>query len=261
MRQQDHYLDTPHGLLYARSWTPAGDSGQPCAPIVLLHDSLGCVALWRDFPAALAAATGRQVIAYDRLGFGQSAPHPGGWSARFIHDEAALYFPLLRAALGIDRFVAFGHSVGGVMAAACAAMYPGDCAALITVSAQAWVDQGITDGIREAQAGFAQPGQMERLSRYHGERAAWVLHAWTDTWLSPDFAGWRIERDAPAIRCPMLVIHGDRDEYGSLAHPRHIATLGATPAELLILADCRHTPHREQPAAVLDAARRFLAGR
>ena len=90
------------------------------APIVLFHDSLGCVALWRDFPAALAEATGRKVIAYDRFGFGQSAPHPGGWSIHFIEDEARRYFPLLRQALDIGRFVAFGYSVGGVMAGAAA---------------------------------------------------------------------------------------------------------------------------------------------
>lgn len=257
---QEHRLATPHGQLYACSW-PSGDSaGESRAPIILFHDSLGCVALWRDFPAALAEATGRTVIAYDRFGFGQSTPHPGGWSINFIQDEARLYFPLLREALGIGRFVAFGYSVGGGMAAACASTYSEDCTALITMSAQAMVDEGIVAGIRDAQASFAQPGQVERLAKYHGEQARWVLHAWIDTWLSKEFSGWRIEQSAPAIRCPLLVLHGDRDEYGSLAHPQHIASLSTQPGNVVILPDCHHAPQREYPALVLDAVRQFLQG-
>lgn len=252
MQSQEHQFDS----LYARSWTPDAAQASSLAPIVLFHDSLGCVALWRDFPAELAAATGRKVIAYDRLGFGRSGPHPGPWTMRFIHDEARLYFPLVRAALGIERFVAFGYSVGGGMAASCAAMYADDCEALITMSAQAQVDQGIVAGLRQALAAFAQPGQIERLARHHGDKASWVLHAWLDTWLSPQFAHWRIEQDAAGVRCPLLVIHGDRDEYGSLDHPRHIAALHH--GRVLILPGCHHTPHREYPAQVLQAVQQFL---
>jgi len=255
MQEQEHRIATQHGQLYARSWTPAGETG---APIILFHDSLGCVALWRDFPAALAARTGRKVIAYDRFGFGQSAPHPGEWSIHFIRDEARLYFPLLRSALAIGRFVAFGYSVGGGIAVQCAAMYADACEALITMSAQAWVDQGITDGVRQAQAAFADAGQLERLARYHGTQAHWVLHAWIDTWLSAEFSAWRIGQDADGIRCPMLVIHGDCDEYGSLEHPRHIASLSSAGGEVVILPGCHHMPQREYPELVMAAVQRFL---
>lgn len=258
MSEQVFHLTTPYGPLHARSWTPADAGAAGGAPIVLFHDSLGCVALWRDFPAALAEATGREVIAYDRFGFGQSAPHPGGWSIHFIEDEARRYFPLLRQALDIGRFVAFGYSVGGGMAASCASLYANDCEALITMSSQAQVDQGIVDGLRRAQADFAQPGQLERLAKYHGDKAAWVLHAWLDTWLSAGFAGWRIEQSAPHVRCPLLALHGDRDEYGSLEHPHHIAKLTGGPSQVVILSNCHHSPQREYPELVLDAVRRFL---
>ena len=258
---QEHWIDTSAGRLFARSWEPGTPENQNRASIVLFHDSLGCVSLWRDFPAQLAASTGRRVIAYDRFGFGLSAPHPGGWSARFIRDEAEQVFPLLCAALALERVIPFGYSVGGAMAASCAALYPDSCDALITLSAQAFVDAGVLDGIRQAQDAFGEPGQRDRLARHHGDKADWVLQAWIDTWLSEAFSPWRIEHAAPEIRCPLLVIHGDQDEYGSLAHPRHIAALGQAASELRILPNCRHVPHREYPALLLETVRRFLARR
>lgn len=252
----DHWIDTPHGRLFARSWTPPDAAGH--APIILFHDSLGCVALWRDFPGQLAAATGRQVVAYDRLGFGQSDAHPGRLSNLFIHEEARDMVPLVLAAFGITRFVALGYSVGGGIAANCAALYPTTCEALITMSAQACVDEGIVRGLQEAQRAFAAPGQLERLARHHGDKAAWVLDAWLGTWLSPGFAGWRIGQTASGLICPLLAIHGDRDEYGSLAHPEQIAALTDGPSEVVILTDCTHHPLREQPDTVLDAVAGFL---
>lgn len=115
----DLHVATADGVLFARRWR--GGAGIDAATIALFHDSLGCVAPWRDFSASLAQATGREVIAYDRLGFGRSDPHPGRLSTRFVHDEAHAGFPHLREALALERLVAFGHSVGGGMAIACVA--------------------------------------------------------------------------------------------------------------------------------------------
>jgi pimeloyl-ACP methyl ester carboxylesterase len=257
-RTEEFLIHMPQGELYAKCWKPGDGADAADAPIVLFHDSLGCVELWRDFPVALASATGRAVIAYDRLGFGRSSPHPGDWSTNFIRDEADHVFPLLRAALGIQDFIAFGYSVGGDMAACCAALNPESCKALITQSAPAFVDAGMLQGLRDAQQAFGQPGQLERLTKYHGNKASWALSAWLDTWLSEDFAQWRIEQVAPGLRCPLLVIHGDQDEYGSLAHPRHIVTLTSGPSELVIIQGCHHVPHREHPEIVLAAVLRFL---
>ncbi len=260
---QEHGIDLPQGRLYARSWQPEAVPGQTPpqarAAILLFHDSLGSVDLWRDFPAQLAAATGRRVVAYDRLGFGRSAARTGSLSVDFIAEEARRVFPALRQALGLEHCIPYGYSVGGGMAAACAALHPQGCTALITQSAQAFVDEGVRQGIRAAETAFAQPGQRERLSKYHGDKTEWVLRAWIDTWLSPDFAPWRIDATATAIPCPLLVIHGEQDEYGSLAHPQTIASLGREATELLLLPDCHHVPHREHPQRVLAAVQRFLA--
>lgn len=258
--QQDLWIETPSGRMFVRRWSPVGaDHSASHAPIVLFHDSLGCVELWRDFPERLAVATAREVIAYDRLGFGRSDPHPGNWSNLFIRDEAERFFPALLAALDVGHFVAFGHSVGGIMAATCAARYPQRCQALITLSALAFVEERTRQGIRLAKQEFGKPGQIERLQKYHGERAHWVLSAWTDTWLSDSFADWTLESHAPSLACPHLVIHGKQDEYGSLLHPERLARLTRAGSESLILDGCRHFPHREVPERVLDAVSRFLA--
>jgi pimeloyl-ACP methyl ester carboxylesterase len=255
----DHWVTTPDGTLFARAWAAPSARRDPDATILLFHDSLGCVELWRDFPGQLAAATGRTVVAYDRLGFGRSDPFPGTLRATFVRDEAETAVPRLCGALGLERVVAFGHSVGGGMAVATAASLGSACAALVTESAQTFVEDRTVAGIRAARAAFARPGQVERLARYHGAKARWVLDAWTETWLAPDFAGWSLDDDLRRVGCPTLALHGDGDEFGSVRHPEQIAALVRGPARAVILAGCGHVPHREQPARVLDEVSRFLA--
>ena len=248
-------IETGQGRLYAKRWSSSESEG---APIVLLHDSLGCVELWRDFPQQLAQATGRDVIAYDRLGFGRSDPHPGRLDRDFVHDEAAGGFEALRAALDIDRCVVFGHSVGGGMAVAIAAAHPQVCAALITESAQAFREDRTVEGILAAKRNFEAAGQVDRLRRYHGDKAPWVLSAWIDTWLAADFADWNLDDDLRRVQCQALVMHGDGDEYGSLAHPQRIAALTAPRSTLEILHGCGHVPHREKADDVLSRVASWL---
>jgi len=250
---QDLHIATPHGRLFAQRWR-----GGDAAPIVLLHDSLGCVELWRDFPAALAAATARDVVAYDRLGFGRSDPHPGRLDADFIAAEADAGFAHVREALALERFVAFGHSVGGGMAVGCAARYRAQCRALVTESAQAFVEDRTRDGILAARAAFAEPGQAERLGKYHGDKAAWVLSAWIDTWLAPQFADWNLDAQLAGVCCPTLAIHGERDEYGSARHPERIAAGVRGPATLSVLPGCGHVPHRERAGETLELVAAWL---
>lgn len=252
---EDRYLPTEHGEVFTRRWRTSHTRE---TPIVLLHDSLGCVELWRDFPERLAAATSRDVIAYDRLGFGRSAPHPGGWSNHFIRDEAEHFFSPVWQGLDLEHFIAFGTSVGGAIAASLAAHHPRHCRALITESAIAFVEDRTLHGIRQAQAAFAEPGQLERLRRYHGDKAEWVLSAWVDTWLSEGYAGWTLKDSAPGFACPLLAVHGMEDEYGSVVHAQRIAALARGAARELLLDDCRHISHRDQPEAVIKAVGRFL---
>ena len=257
---QDHWVRHPRGRLFARAWSPGpAPARDAAAPIVLLHDSLGCVELWRDFPPLLAVATGRPVVAYDRLGFGRSDARRERPSLDFVAEEAAEYFPAVREQLGLERFVALGHSVGGGMAIHCAASCPAACEALVTVSAQVFAEQRTLDGIRAAQAQFKDPVQVERLSRYHGPRAAWVLDAWIGTWLHPGFAGWSLADALARVRCRALALHGDRDEYGSTRHPALIGQHCGGPARIEVLQDTGHVPHRERGDAVLALIREFLA--
>ncbi|HJU99097.1 MAG TPA: alpha/beta hydrolase [Burkholderiaceae bacterium] len=256
----DHWIATRQGRLLARSWQPPNPvSADGSAPIVLLHDSLGSIQLWRAFPAALAAGTGRQVIAYDRLGFGQSDPRSDDIGTDFIKQEAAVFFPLVLRHFGLDRFIAMGHSVGGGMAVHCAARHADACVALITESAQAFVEDRTRAGILAAKASFQQEPSFARLRQYHGDKARWVLDAWTETWLSPAFAPWSLDEVLPLVRCPALVMHGGDDEYGSCQQPERIAGLLGGPAQLAIMPGVRHVPHRENEGAVVDRIATFLA--
>lgn len=257
---QEFRIDTPAGRLFAKRWSPAGEAHAGKAPVVLLHDSLGCVELWRDFPERLARATDRSVIAYDRLGFGKSDPHPGVLTGTFIHDEALGSFAALCQQLRLDQFIAFGHSVGGGMAVGCAAVHAVGCHGLITESTQAFVEDRTLAGIREAQRMFRQSAQVDRLRKYHGDKTPWVLDAWIGSWLSPGFADWRLDEDLRQVRCPVLAIHGDLDEYGTVSHPRRIVELAAGPSRFELLEGCGHVPHREQAEAVLETLRSWLSG-
>ena len=258
MSSVDHWIPHPDGRLFAREW-PATDAAVALPPLVLLHDSLGCVELWRDFPERLRAATGRRVIAYDRLGFGRSDPRAAPPSSGFIAEEAAVWFALLRERLGLQRFAVLGHSVGGGMGVNVAARFPLDCTALVTIAAQAFVEARTLQGLRAARVSFAEPEALGRLARYHGDKAKSVLSAWLDTWLDPAFANWSLDDVLPGVRCPLLALHGELDEYGSAAHPRRIVERAGGLASMEMLAGMGHVPQREQPDEIVRRVAGFLA--
>ena len=256
MQSEDLFAPSAEGRVFVRRW-PVEGSGR--APIVLLHDSLGSVAQWRDFPSKLAQATSREVIAYDRLGFGQSDPRDELPSPAFVREEASSSFAGVRDALQLQHFVLFGHSVGGAMALEIAAAEGARCVGVVSESAQAFVEPRTRTVIRDAKAAFASDAQMARLQRWHGDKARWVLEAWTEVWLDASFDDWSLRDCLPRVHCPVLAIHGDGDEYGSLAFPRTIADGVAGPARMVALQGCGHVPHREQEAVVFEIVTEFLA--
>lgn len=258
---RDRWVDYPQGRIFTCTWQPSGvaHGAPPGSPIVLFHDSLGSVELWRSFPAELSAATGRTVIAYDRLGFGKSDPRSGLPSLHFVGEEATIYFPALREQLGLQTFVACGHSVGGGMAVHCAAENADRCEALVTIAAQVFAEDRTLEGIRAAREQFKDPAQVQRLAKYHGDKARWVLDAWIDNWLSAGFASWTVEAVLPRVTCPALAIHGVNDEYGSVRHAELIGRLVGGPVRIEILQDTGHVPQRERPELVLGLVREFLA--
>ncbi|WP_249979141.1 alpha/beta fold hydrolase [Vreelandella olivaria] len=255
--RHDRWVTVPGGCLFSRIWEPQ----QACSdiPIVLYHDSLGCVDLWRSFPAALCAATQQKVIAYDRLGFGRSSAALSPPPLSFIDDEPTASFAALYQALQLKQFIALGHSVGGCMAIHCAGHYKAQCIGLITIAAQSFNEQRTRAGITEAQVAFQAPEQFAKLEKYHGDKANWVLHAWTDTWLHPAFKEWSLTPALERVSCPTLVLHGEKDEYGSHRQPERIARYTHGPAHCEILPGVHHVPHREMEAQVVDLIRQFIA--
>jgi pimeloyl-ACP methyl ester carboxylesterase len=254
----ENFVAVDDGSVYIRQWTPNSVEASGRYPIVLLHDSIGCVDMWRQFPLALARTLQRPVVAYDRLGYGRSSERIDLPSIRFISEEAEFYFPQIKEHLGIGKFAVFGHSVGGGMAVVIAANFPNACQAVITESAQAFVEQRTLRSIAAGKQQFAIPQQLEKLERFHGEKAAWVVRAWTDVWLSPEFADWNLRSDLPNVKSPLLAIHGDCDEYGSDAFPNLLSSLTSGFAEKMLIKGCGHVPHREQESLVLTKLREFL---
>jgi len=240
-------------MLFARTWMNRSGAG---TPILLFHDSLGSVELWRSFPEKLAAATGHDVIAYDRLGFGRSDPYPGRLPMNFVREEARHFVPLVREQLRISSFIACGHSVGGGMAVEAAAHFRNDCTGLITIGAQTLVDDRILDGIRVAKAELAKSNNLARLARYHRD-PRWVVGAWVETWLDPAFASYSLDEALERVKCPVLAVHGEDDQYGSTDHAARIAVgRGRT----VILAGVGHVPHRESEGALVDQLNAFVSG-
>lgn len=256
---EERRLATAIGTVFVKRWRPGGDGVAKRCPVILLHDSIGCVTLWRDFPEFLANTLEREVIAYDRLGYGFSDPYPGPQPLSFIFDEAETTFAKVVEILGLDAFVLFGHSVGGGMAVACAATFPTQCVAVFTESAQAFVEDFTLAGVRQAERAFAEPGQLARLQKYHGDKAEWALRAWFDTWQSPLFQGFTLDEALARILCPLCAIHGQDDEYGTDVHPRRIVALARGVTRLELIPDCGHVPHRTSSAKILDIVRTFLA--
>lgn len=253
LSSSQHRIATHSGNIHAQVW----HSEQPNTPIILMHDSLGSVQQWRDFPAQLAAHTGRSVLAYDRVGYGSSEAFPGKQPLSFIADEA-LVFTQVYAHFGLHDFVIYGHSVGGPISAVIAAHYPQSCRALITEASQAFVETKTLDGIRAAEAFFSQPRHFDKLAKYHGDKTEWVLRSWIDNWLDPAFADWQVSQYFDALHCPILSVHGEVDEYGSTAQAERYRLLSQQANQVVILPECGHFPHKQQPEQVLNHVAAFL---
>lgn len=264
LQVHDHWIPTDTGRVFARTWTPDAPPPATAPTLLLLHDSLGSVELWRDFPPALCAATGLRVAAYDRLGHGHSDPHPARAAQRlprsFEQDEARDIVPRMRDALDADTVVLIGHSAGGGIAICAAALQHAWIVGVVSVAAQQFREDVTVAGLHAARAAFAEPGQIERLAKYHGDKAQWVLDAWINTWLADDFIGWNLDDECARITCPLLVVHGQHDEFASPVQPQRIASLARGPSMLTML-DCGHVPHREAPEALCQAIATMLRAR
>ena len=225
--------------------------------VVMLHEGLGSVAMWKDFPERVAEATSSGVLVYSRYGHGKSERLAEKRSVDFMHHEAKVVLPELLRQFEIERPILLGHSDGASIALIYAGTWPAQVRALILEAPHVFVeDLGIRSiaAIRKLYESSALP---QRLARYH-DHADETFRGWNDIWLDPQFRDWNIEEYLAAISCPTLVIQGEDDEYGTLAQVEAIQR--RVPAtQSLILPHCGHSPHRDQPSLTLDAISKFVA--
>nr|WP_275975864.1 alpha/beta fold hydrolase [Geothrix terrae] len=233
---------------------PAAAEGRPT--LLLLHEGLGCAALWRDFPRKLAEATGCRVVAGSRAGYGSSDPYPEPRTPRYLHREAEEALPAFLAALDIEHPVLIGHSDGGSIALIFASAFPDAPLGVAVLAPHEFVEEETLAGLRAARKAWATTHWPRRLTHYHAD-APRVFREWNDTWLSPAFRDWSIEACLRDIRCPVLAIQGEDDEYATLRQIDVIAEQ-VKGTRLLKLPRCGHAPHQDQEAQVLAALADFV---
>lgn len=223
---------------------------------MFLHEGLGSAAQWRDFPARLAEATGCGALVYSRQGYGGSPPLERPFDARFMHHEALDVLPGLLAALGVSEPVLVGHSDGASIALIYAAAGH-RVRALALEAPHVFVEQVTVASIAATRERFETTDLADRMRRYHGANTEPTVRAWTDVWLSEEFRAWDVRDGLDRIECPVLVVQGEDDEYGTLAQVREIESR-VPGARSVVLDRCGHAPHRDRPEATFEAIRDFL---
>jgi pimeloyl-ACP methyl ester carboxylesterase len=241
-------------------WLRREDASAPL--MVFLHEGLGSVSMWRDFPRALCEALQCRGLVYSRPGYGQSTPRAEDAPLKpdFMHRQAHEVLPALLQALGVDplreKLWLFGHSDGGSIALLYAARFAQQVAGAIVLAPHILVEEVSVASIAEARTAYAHTDLRQRLSRHHADVDS-AFKGWNDIWLHPEFRDWNITSEIASITCPLLAVQGLHDEYGTLEQVRGIARV--TPqCELVELADCGHSPHRDQRDRLMQAVRYFF---
>ncbi|MBL7707100.1 MAG: alpha/beta hydrolase [Taibaiella sp.] len=226
--------------------------------LIFLHDSLGCVQLWRSFPELLAKATQCNILMYDRLGYGLSAPMKDYIRPVNYMELEALLLDELLTHYQVAQRILFGHSDGGTIALTLASLFPGSILLTIAEAAHIFVEPVTLQGVEEAMVAYETTNLAERLQKYHGDKVDTLFKAWTLTWTRPDFRDWNIEYLLGNIQSPLLFVQGSDDEYGSLKQVAETINKPKGLAEQFILPGIGHTPHKEAPAKVLEAVAAFI---
>lgn len=230
----------------------------PGPTLVFLHEGLGSVALWRDFPRRVAEATSLPALIYSRAGYGNSTTLARARTPSYMHDEALAVLPALLDALDIVEPILIGHSDGASIALIHAGSGVRPVRALVAIAPHVFVEDLSVGGIEQARLAYEGTDLRAKLARYHGDVDS-AFRGWNDIWLSPAFRDWNIEAFLPGITCPLLLIQGRDDEYGTLAQLDAIERQASGPVERVELAACRHSPHRDQPEATLAAIAGFVS--
>lgn len=237
-----------------------GPPPEAATTLVFLHEGLGCVALWKEFPRRVAETTGLGVLVYSRQGYGESDPVDVPRPLTYMHDEGLRVLPTVLDAAGIRSAIPVGHSDG----ASIALIHAGGrddprVRGLVLMAPHVFNEDVSVRSIRAAKDAYDHGRLREQLARYHGDNVDGAFWGWNRAWLDPDFLAWNIEEFLPVIQLPLLIIQGEDDEYGTVSQVEAIRAQVAGPAEVLMLPDCHHSPHRDQPQATLDAIAAFVA--
>jgi pimeloyl-ACP methyl ester carboxylesterase len=238
-------------------WIDADQASTPL--VVFLHEGLGSLSMWKDYPRQLCAAVGARGLVFSRAGYGRSTPRASDerWPVDFMHCQADEVLPALFARLEItERAWFFGHSDGASIALLFAAAFPDRVAGIIAVAPHIFVEDISVRSIAATRTLYQTTDLRVRLARYHADPDS-AFWGWNDIWLDPEFRNWSIEDRLADIRCPLLAVQGEDDEYGTMAQIEGIARR-VPQARLLKLPACGHSPHRDQPAALTDAVVAFL---
>jgi pimeloyl-ACP methyl ester carboxylesterase len=236
-------------------WFEPPGSAAAAPPIVMLHEGLGSLAMWRDFPQRVADAANARMLVYSRRGHGRSDPLPNPRGVDYLHGEAQDVLPKLLRALDIRRPLLVGHSDG----ASIAIIHAGsghEVSGLVLLAPHVFVEDLTVQSIAAIKEAWNTSDMPSRLGRHHRD-AEHTFWRWNDIWLLPAFRQWNIEEFVPRIAAPMLVIQGLDDEYGTPAQCEAIKARAKAPCELLMLENCKHSPHRDQPERTLEAIRNF----
>ncbi len=238
--------------------TSAQTSTETGAPptVVFLHEGLGSVAAWKQFPQQLCVAHGLRGLVFSRSGYGRSTPRPANehWPPDTLQRQAVEVLPALLAARGITRPWLFGHSDGASIALLHAARFP--VAGIVVLAPHINVEDVAIKSIAAARTAYESTDLRQRLARYHDDVDS-AFRGWNDMWLDPAFRSWNIEAELAAITCPVLAVQGEYDEYGTLEQIRGIARR-VPQTRLLVLAHCAHSPHRDQPERLTEEAGTFI---
>lgn len=243
-------------------WGPPPDRSSGQAPdqsptLVLLHEGLGCIALWRDFPLRLAQATGCGVFAYSRAGYGRSDPVPLPRPLDYMTGEAQQVLPQVLDQIGARRVILLGHSDGATIAAIHGGTVADDrVQGLVLIAPHFFTEPFGLAAIAEARIAYDRDGLRGKLARYHDDVDC-AFRGWNDAWLDPGFRDWNVADVMDGLPIPALAIQGQGDAYGSLAQIDHLPARCAAPVDTLILPDCGHAPHLEHSAQVVEAVQRF----
>ncbi|MBN9087825.1 MAG: alpha/beta hydrolase [Reyranella sp.] len=255
----DRLIDLGDRRLRVRRLEPQKTDGLERTTLVFLHEGLGCIEMWRDFPQTLCDALQCRGVVYDRTSYGQSSPWPYDPGLRYMEIEADAVLPRLLAALAIDDCVLVGHSDGGTIALNYAAHSPEPLRAVVTLAAHAINEPVCTAAIQRAREAYASTDLRQKLARHHGDNTDRAFRLWSDAWVAPGFEPMDASGRLPRIEVPVQAIQGEDDDYGSELQLGIIAGKVGGYCETRLIPDCGHSPHLQQPTYTLAEIARFVA--